>query len=202
MSRTAGDARGRGAGNVEGEGRRRGVGPGHRAVAAARAFLVVSSVIAGAGCPPPAGASDPSRCQGTCVTRPGCSLTMEPAAPDPIRPTQPGGPAVTPRDRTVHATAAASDPLPQQLGCGAVYLYRNGAPDGIFVGGHGSFCPDSPATRQVLHDQRKLGYRPGYCESCLGVPPGQVFVFWDMLAGPSCPSGCAPGNASDGPTAF
>jgi hypothetical protein len=88
-----------------------------------------------------------------------------------------------------------NDPLWKQLGCGPVFQYMNGHSAGI-LGGNGSFCPDSTSNRKVLHDNHKRGYLPGYCETCLGVPDGQIFVFWSQTIGPSCPSGCVPGEAA------
>jgi hypothetical protein len=105
---------------------------------------------------------------GSCVTRPGCALS------------QIEGPS--------------SDPLQGQLGCGPAFRYQSGATFG-FHGGVGSFCPDSPGNRAILHQRLKIGYLPGYCDSCLKVPPGTLFVFWTAggpPTGPSCPSGCAP----------
>jgi hypothetical protein len=85
-----------------------------------------------------------------------------------------------------------SDPLRAQLGCGALFLYDSGATFGV-LGGVGSFCPDSSANRALLHARGKRGYLPGYCQTCIGVPAGMLFVFWRVNVGPSCPSGCLPG---------
>ncbi len=101
----------------------------------------------------------------SCGPRPGCSF-----APDSTTP---------------------ANPLQQQLHCGPIYRYVGGSKAGF--AGVGSFCPDTPETRRILHDNQKRGYLPGYCESCMGVPPGEIFVFWKLFDGPSCPSGCFPG---------
>jgi hypothetical protein len=84
----------------------------------------------------------------------------------------------------------SSDPLAKQLGCGPVFQYSRGGKG--FFGGTGSFCPDSPGNRAVLHANQKYGFPPRYCETCMGVPDGKIFVFWTRDAGPSpsCPSGC------------
>lgn len=120
-------------------------------------------------CRPPGTTTIPPTCTTSCVERPRCSFQS--------------------------AWDDAGDPLQAQLGCGPVFQYRNGANSGI-LGGTGSFCTDSPANRQVLHDAHKRGYPPGYCETCLGVPAGKVFVFWTEAIGPSCPSGCVVGDAA------
>ena len=86
----------------------------------------------------------------------------------------------------------ANDPLQQQLGCGGVFTYFNGANSGV-LGGTGSFCADTPANRATLHDQKKRGFQPAYCETCMGVPDHKLFVFWGESVGPSCPSGCVLG---------
>jgi hypothetical protein len=103
--------------------------------------------------------------QGTCDERPHCSF-----GPDPETP---------------------GNPLQQQLHCGPIHRYVGGDKAGFAA--VGSFCPDSPATRRILHDNEKRGYLPGYCDTCLTVPAGQVFAFWKFFDGPSCPSGCVPG---------
>jgi hypothetical protein len=87
--------------------------------------------------------------------------------------------------------SATPDPLQNQLGCGPIYRNENGERGGD--NGIGSFCPDSPANRKLLHNSAKHGYLAGYCQSCLGVPAGKLFVFWKLFDQPSCPSGCAPG---------
>ena len=83
------------------------------------------------------------------------------------------------------------DPLWKQLGCGPVYTFSTGTSEG-FLGGIGSFCPDSPDGRAHLYG--KLIFFPGYCETALGVPDGKIFVFWKTYekpqSNPSCPSGC------------
>ncbi len=129
---------------------------------------LVSSALVMAACRPPTGTSPV--CTANCVDRPHCSF----------RYAWDEGP---------------NDPLWKQLGCGPVFQYHNGHSSGI-MGGNGSFCPDSPTTRKVLHDDHKRGYLPGYCETCLGVPAGQIFVFWSQTIGPSCPSGCSQGEAA------
>jgi hypothetical protein len=105
-------------------------------------------------------------CEVSCVDRPGCS--MRPILPD---------------------DAFSPDPLQKQLGCGPVFVYMNGAKAGVH-GGFGSYCPDSPDNRKILHDNHKHGYLSGHCETCLGVPAGWLFAFWLETEGPSCPSGC------------
>ncbi len=82
------------------------------------------------------------------------------------------------------------DPLQTQLGCGVAYVYTSADPLNAWVG-TGSFCPDSQANRDVLRGNGQLGYLPGYCDTCLGIPPGKIFVFW-KLDGPNCPSSCGP----------
>jgi len=88
----------------------------------------------------------------------------------------------------------SSNPLAKQLGCGPEYKYtsnRSRVSEGI-----GSFCPDSPDNRKVLHDHKLTGYLPGYCDTCLKVPAGQIFVFWFLWAvDPSCTSTCGNGPA-------
>jgi len=89
------------------------------------------------------------------------------------------------------ATTDPRDPIQIQLGCGPAFGYESRDPANPWLG-TGSFCPDSPDARRVLHDNRKLGYLPGYCETCMGVPADQIFVFWGQLNGPNCPSSCGP----------
>jgi hypothetical protein len=99
---------------------------------------------------------------GGCVERPGCSIELDGDPPGVLQ---------------------------QQLGCGVNYTYSFGD---RFEAAMGSFCIDSPANRQILHDHQRRGFFGGYCESCLGVPAGKIFVFWAIVEGPTCPSGCAP----------
>jgi len=108
-------------------------------------------------------------CRG-CVERPGCSM----------RPIRDDDPKIV-------------DPLHDLLGCGPVVVYMNGFVHGVH-GGYGSFCPDSPDRRKLLRDNQKRGFLPGHCETCLGVPDGQVFVLWQETEGPSCPDGCPSGD--------
>jgi hypothetical protein len=99
---------------------------------------------------------------GGCVERPGCSIAI---------------------------FGEPSGVLQQQLGCSATYEYDFGPG---FEAAIGSFCVDSPGNRQILHDHERRGFFGGYCETCLGVPAGKIFVFWADVLGPTCPSGCAP----------
>ncbi|HEX8107414.1 MAG TPA: hypothetical protein VF516_06765 [Kofleriaceae bacterium] len=86
-----------------------------------------------------------------------------------------------------------TDPLQAQLSCGPIVVYMNGFAHGVH-GGFGSFCPDTPVARSILHDNHKTGYLPGFCSTCLGVPQGWIFVIWQETKGPLCPDGCAPGT--------
>jgi hypothetical protein len=98
----------------------------------------------------------------TCDTTPSCSLTFA------------GG----------YTTV-----LQSQLGCLQNLRYMSGANSG-FLGGILSSCPDTPANRSAL---RAAGYRaflPGYCNTCIGVPAGRLYVFWTEFLGPGCPSSC------------
>jgi len=115
------------------------------------------------------------------------------AAATTPRGTPPGGCVERPHCSFGYGWEDAGNKLQQQLGCGPVYQYKNGFESGV-TGGNGSFCPDTVDTRAVLHAQGRRGYGPGYCETCLGVPDGQLFVLWMETIGPSCPSGCTPGN--------
>lgn len=107
----------------------------------------------------------PATTMGVCAERPHCSFQVD--------------------------ASSTPDPLQSQLGCGPLYRYENGEKGGD--NGIGSFCPDTPVNRKILHDSGKHGYGAGYCQSCLGVPAGKIFVFWKLFDQPSCPSGCAPG---------
>jgi hypothetical protein len=84
-----------------------------------------------------------------------------------------------------------TDPLQGQLSCGPLVVYMNEFLYGVH-GGFGSFCPDTPDARKLLHDNQKRGYVPGHSEPCLGVPAGWIFVIWQETKGPTCPSGCFP----------
>jgi hypothetical protein len=116
---------------------------------------------------------NPSQCE----ERPACAFSP---APTTVLTT------LTPADRAVL----------DALSCGPIYSYTSGANQG-FLRGIGSFCADSTANRHLLHDNLKAGFHPGYCQSCLGVPAGKLFVFWTVESseGPNCPSTCreAPG---------
>lgn len=105
-------------------------------------------------------------CERSCVAQPGCSM----------RPIRDDDPKIT-------------DPLQAQLSCGPLMVYMNGFVHGVH-GGYGSFCPDTPVARTVLHDNHKTGYKPGFCSTCLGVPQGWIFVIWQETTGPTCDSGC------------
>lgn len=104
-----------------------------------------------------------------------------------------------------YAENRASNPLQKQLSCGPMYDYSAEGSLGdsdaaiVFVG-TGSFCPDSPEARRLLHDNRNIGYLPGYSDACLTVPSGMLFVLWSpdeaetfgppFPRPPSCPSSC------------
>jgi hypothetical protein len=83
----------------------------------------------------------------------------------------------------------------ETAGCGPVYRYGSGAGDG-FLGGIGSFCPDTPANRAYLRASVALdtGYDSTFCDQCLTVPSGSLFFFWQIDLGPGCPSGCMLGE--------
>jgi hypothetical protein len=87
-------------------------------------------------------------------------------------------------------TGEPSDPIQIQLGCGPTYEYVSSSPLNAWSG-IGSFCPDSPANRDMLRDSGKFGYLSGFCDTCLGVPEDKIFVFWKH-SGPNCPSSCGP----------
>lgn len=92
-------------------------------------------------------------------------------------------------------SAQTSDnPLQEQLGCGPVFHFNNGA-NGGFRGGEGSFCPDLPDTRAVLHDQQRYGFDSNSSDACMILPEDEIFVFWtrDPMPAPTCTSGCLPG---------
>jgi hypothetical protein len=83
-----------------------------------------------------------------------------------------------------------SDPLEAQLGCGPSSQYTTGFFGG-FVGGYGSFCPDTPANRAALHAAHKRGFLTGYCSTCMRVPAKSLWVVWAEFEGPGCPSSCS-----------
>jgi len=87
---------------------------------------------------------------------------------------------------------ATEDALQRSLGCGPSYMYLEHLDSGAGSTplGVGSFCPDTPTSRIILHNRGKRGYFAGYCDTCLCVPAGQIFVFWRIEVGPTCPSGC------------
>lgn len=122
--------------------------------------------------PPPATSADATGTPGgaDCVALSGCSM----------RPNGANDPTIT-------------DPLQGPLSCGPVFVYVNGFMYG-WHGGYGSFCPDTPNARQVLHDNQKRGYQPGFCSTCLGVPEGWIFVIWKDYPGPTCDAAC-PANS-------
>lgn len=108
------------------------------------------------------GPPDPPPLPPTCDVTRGCSVTYV------------GGYATT---------------LQSQLRCAQSSRYWAGADSG-FLGGIMSSCADTPGNRSVL---RAAGYRaflPGYCNTCLAVPAGRLFVFWSEFVGPGCSSGC------------
>ena len=129
---------------------------------------------------------------------PGPVLPPPPATTGTVQPPPP--PACTnqctelPQCTFGYSYEDSSDPLQKQLGCSPVYRYTNGANSGI-LGGVGSFCPDTAANRKILHDKGRKGYAHGYCDTCLNVPCGKLFVFWSFMIGPGCPSGCRIGTA-------
>jgi hypothetical protein len=81
-------------------------------------------------------------------------------------------------------------PLQSQLHCTETYTYYNGSPGGRFLGGLGSFCRDTSFNRNRLRGYP--AFLPGYCATCLDVPTGWLFVFWQTTTGPQCPSSCSP----------
>lgn len=89
----------------------------------------------------------------------------------------------------------STNPLSAQLHCGQQYRYMNGFHAGV-LGGIGSFCPDSVGNRTILAAHHMAGFRAGYCDTCLTVPTGKLFVFWTEFVGPGCPSGCIPGEGA------
>jgi hypothetical protein len=106
--------------------------------------------------------SDPGDPPPVCDDTPGCSLTYQ------------GGYASS---------------LQQQLRCGQDYYYLDGASGG-FMGGIGSYCPDSSAVRTALASHHIHFVDSTYCATCLSVPLGKLFVFWNEFWGPGCPSSC------------
>ena len=66
-----------------------------------------------------------------------------------------------------------------------------GAGNGL-LGGLGSVCPDTKAVRDYVHEpgHMHLGIVGAYCDGCLKIPAGHLFVFWEIFIGPNCPSGC------------
>lgn len=81
--------------------------------------------------------------------------------------------------------------LQSQLGCGPTRRFSTGAGAG-FLGGLASFCPDNWWTRAQLHNTPYRGWIGAYCNECIDVPAGQMFVFWTSWTGPGCPGGCEP----------
>lgn len=73
----------------------------------------------------------------------------------------------------------------KKLGCGPVLRYFGGGGAG-WLGGLGTYCPDDKAVR----DAAGMGFVGPYCDGCLKVPAGQIFVIWESFVGPNCPSGC------------
>jgi hypothetical protein len=80
--------------------------------------------------------------------------------------------------------------LQQQLGCNTTRRFTTGIPGG-FMGGLGSFCPDTPYVRAMLHNHYRGWTRP-YCNDCIHIPAGKLWVFWIEYLGPGCPGGCEP----------
>jgi|SRR4051812_5539906 hypothetical protein len=95
------------------------------------------------------------------------------------------GSCVVHKDCSFGTAPGPMTPLELQLGCDGRYRYRSGLGDG----GGGSFCPDTPQARLL-----GLGswLPPGYCDACITVPAGHIFVyFWLGHEQPLCPSGCS-----------
>jgi hypothetical protein len=94
----------------------------------------------------------------------------------------------------VRSAETSDNPLQEQLGCGPVFHFNNGA-NGGFRGGEGSFCPDLPDTRAVLHDHQRYGFDSNLSDACMILPEEEIFVFWtrDPMPAPTCTSGCLPG---------
>jgi hypothetical protein len=80
----------------------------------------------------------------------------------------------------------------KNFGCGPFFHYGTGNGNGI-LGGNGTYCKDTPALRAT----HPMGYGPGYCDGCLKVPPGEIFVLWTTAIGPNCPNGCPMDNDPD-----
>jgi hypothetical protein len=81
--------------------------------------------------------------------------------------------------------------LQRQLNCGTTRRYVSGGQAG-FLGGLGSLCPDSPSIRTILRNSFRRGWVAPYCNDCINVPAGKIFVFWTEWSGPGCTSGCEP----------
>jgi hypothetical protein len=77
----------------------------------------------------------------------------------------------------------------KELGCGPVYRYSNGSNQGI-IQYTGSFCPDTREARAYIHAQKLTAWAHPYCDQCLTIPCGKLFVLWGFAIGPGCPSGC------------
>ena len=81
-------------------------------------------------------------------------------------------------------SGAPATPLEAQLGCSG----RAGYSSGLGDTGAGSFCPDTPQARQL---GMGVFLHAGYCDECITVPAGQIFVyFFRVQQPPLCPSGC------------
>jgi hypothetical protein len=155
------------------------------------ASLVLGRVPAPLGAPP-ISVNPGTRPVATTGTPP--VATTDPPLPPPLPPPARGAGGCIEMDGCSFKSAwpDSNNPLQKQLGCGPVFQYFNGAGQGI-LGGTGSFCPDTPANRKLLHQKGLTGHHAGYCETCMGVPADKIFVFWDYFMGPSCPSGCRTG---------
>jgi hypothetical protein len=90
------------------------------------------------------------------------------------------GCTLTPFDDPANAALRA------QLSCEPMSLYRAVHP--------GALCPDTGDNRRILHDHHLTGYVAGYCDACLTVPDGKIFVLFVLAhpPPPNCPSTCAP----------
>jgi hypothetical protein len=81
--------------------------------------------------------------------------------------------------------------LQRQLGCDTTRRFTTGVSAG-FIGGLGSFCPDTAYVRSQLRAGHYRGWESSYCNDCIEVRGGQLFVFWTIFMGPGCPGGCEP----------
>lgn len=81
-------------------------------------------------------------------------------------------------------TAPPATLLEAQLGCTGRARYSEETNDD----GAGPFCPDTPQTRQL---GTGMFLESGYCDECITVPAGQIFVYFRRVEQPPlCPSTC------------